>query len=81
MKVSDVSKDDCIKAAQLINMLQLGKYDVGGKDMCAGADSIRWLQSLAVEMAGAHAGTTKPAAPPPEGLAVKTYNPGKPGKK
>ena len=94
MKVSEVSKEDCIKAAQLINMLQIAKYDIGGKDMCAGADSIRWLQNLAVDMAKdfspkvsetseKKADVVEPeaAVKHPSGLNVKSYNPGKVGKK
>lgn len=68
-------------------MLQVAKYDIGGKDMCAGADSIRWLQTLATEMAKAYQPeTTKTVAletpaKPSEGFTVKSYNPGKVGKK
>jgi hypothetical protein len=76
MKVSDVSKDDCIRAAQLINMLRIAEYKIDGKDICAGADSIRWLQQLAVEMAKVYT----PAVNSSEGLSVKSYNPGKRGK-
>lgn len=89
MKLAEVSKDDCRLMAQLINMVQIGRYEVGGKDMCAGADALRWLQGLAVEAAECLKNQvvslpeTPPAAPDPpdEGLKVKTYNPGKIGKK
>jgi hypothetical protein len=79
VKVSEVSKDDCMKAAQLINMLQIAKYEIGGKDMCAGADSIRWLQELATGMAKGYQSEAQETAAPkaPEGLAVKSYSPGK----
>lgn len=83
MNLSDVSKDDCKYVAQLINMLQIATMEINGKDMCAGADSLRWLQALAVNMASAYAGGANTQAPVPaasEGLKVRAYNPGGRGK-
>jgi hypothetical protein len=85
MRVSVISKDDCKCVAQLINMLQAGDFKVSGKDMCAGADSLRWLQQFAVDLAKVYQEEQKPAVSAPEvepqGLRIKSYNPGKLGKK
>lgn len=90
MKVQDVANVDCKAVAQLINMLNVSEYTANGKDICAAADSIRWLQSFAIEMAKSYQEQLNPkptAAPdtaavaPVEGFKVKSYNPGKVGKK
>lgn len=84
MKVSGVSKDDCQKLAQLINMIHIAEYTAIGKDICAAADSIRWLQSFAKEVAVVfQAEASAPSAPPPteSGFTIKSSGQGKVGKK
>jgi hypothetical protein len=49
MKLSEVSERDLKMIGQLINSLQVARFDVTGKDACALGDSIRWLQTFAVE--------------------------------
>jgi EAL domain-containing protein (putative c-di-GMP-specific phosphodiesterase class I) len=91
MKVAEVSKDDCKMLAQLINMLQMAEFTTTGKDMCAGADSLRWLQAFAVDCAKvfqSESSAMKPSDQPPstpdEGgspLKIKAFSPGKAAKK
>lgn len=85
MIVTEVTKDDCRLAAQLINTLHVGDYAVGGKDICAAADAIRWLQDLAKKMAESYASPQPAAAPAaPVGDApftVKAMSPGRAAKK
>lgn len=73
MKFSDVTKEDMRMIAQLINMVQASKYDISGKDVCASADTIRYLQNMAVNIAksyqaaaaqGAGAVASEPSAKP-----------------
>lgn len=94
MKFSEVAKEDCLMMSQLVNMLQGGEFKVTGKDMCAGGDTIRWLQKQAVKLAEAYKAGDSPKSPPPapaeeaaapvpspdEGLKVKAFSPGKMGK-
>lgn len=47
MKFLEVSDKDMKCFAQLINMLHAGEFKLNGKDMCASADTIRWLQDVA----------------------------------
>lgn len=70
MQVSACSKDDVKLMAQVVNLLTAGEFSLGGKDLCAAADAIRWLQKLAVQcsesyQAGVH-GTPTPPPPPTE---------------
>lgn len=97
MKFAEVLDSDMKLFAQLINMLQVGEFKVSGKDVCASADTIRWLQNVARAAAECYAGskpsqvpvvkepeTVTPPPPPssgmPEGVTVKAFNPGKPGR-
>jgi hypothetical protein len=85
MKVSGVSKEELKLLAQAVNLLVAGEYNLGGKDLCAGADAIRWVQKLAVLCSEAYQAeqaegskektpdTPKPEAP----LKIKAYHPGK----
>lgn len=84
MKLAEVSKDDVKMLAQLVNMLHAGSFTVNGKDVCASADTIRWLQKLAVSASEAYAVPSSDQAasvPASDGLKVKAFNPGKLGKK
>jgi hypothetical protein len=54
MKFLEVSDSDMKLFAQVINLLQAGKYELGGKDLCASGDAIRWLQKVAVSAAEAY---------------------------
>jgi carboxypeptidase C (cathepsin A) len=97
MKCLEVTDVDCKMAAQMVNMLQSGQWDVNGKDICASADTIRWIQKLAVSIGqGYQQRVTQDTSPPeakemkeeakpsgglPEGVQIKAYNPGKPSKK
>lgn len=92
MKFAEVLDSDMRMFGQLINMLQVGEFKLNGKDMCASADTIRWLQKVATSAADCYAqskASAKPAKEPelalptpssglPEGVAVKAFNPGKP---
>lgn len=51
MKFSEVQDSDMKMLGQLINMIQTGEYSLNGKDLCASADTIRWLQTIAVDAA------------------------------
>lgn len=80
MLVSGVTKDDALKLGQLINMLHVGEFELNGKDICASADTIRWLQNLAKQTAEVYAREQNPV--PPEttvapGIKVKTMGKGK----
>lgn len=78
--------------AQVIHMLQAGEFTLSGKDVCASADTIRWLQRLAVQMSQAYQASVAPppAAPTPtdepapaglpSGVTIKQFAPGKAGK-
>ena len=90
MKFSDVTKDDMKMFAQLIHMVQASKYDISGKDVCASADTIRFLQKVAVEIAKSYQAkvTSEDHAPAPqevkappsgplgEGVTIKAFHPG-----
>lgn len=68
MKVSEVSAQDCQMLAKLITIIQVGEYTVSGKDICAAADSIRWMQDIGKDMAKGFAETKasdKPAGVEP----------------
>lgn len=65
MKVSEVTKDDCKMLAQIINMMQVGEFTVNGKDVCASADTIRWLQRFAVSVSETFSKEQKPTAEVP----------------
>lgn len=90
MKVSEVAVEDMKMMAQAVNMVHTATFSINGKDVCASADTIRWLQKLATDMAKTYQESktsepSVPSAPPqgglPEGVNVKGFNPGKPGKK
>lgn len=91
MQIVGATADDLRMMAQLVNLVQAGSYTFGGKDMCAAADAIRWLQKLAVTSGKAYAEAPTTQPPPeepkaqapgfPEGVTMKAFNPGKPGKK
>ena len=50
MKVTEATKDDVRLLAQLINMINAGQFGpISGADVCAAADSIRWLQTLCLK--------------------------------
>lgn len=49
MILSGVTKDDLRLLAQLVNTVQVGEYTCNGKDLCAAADAIRFLQETAVK--------------------------------
>lgn len=74
MILSDVSTEDCKMLAQLINMLHSSELTLNGKDICASADTIRWLQRLAKQAAEVY------AKPKEEELTIKAMSPGKVGK-
>lgn len=86
MKVSDVSESDCVALTDLLtNMRQCRvptEFRLG--DMSKMVDAVRWLQSVAVDMAKALAeskqrpAAPEPAAAVPEGFTIKEYNPGSP---
>ena len=88
MNFSAVSKDDLKHMAQVVNTLHAGAYTLGGKDICTAADSIRWLQQAALRMSqsfqGALYAEKTPVTPSgsglPEGVTIKAFHPGKPGK-
>lgn len=79
MKVAEVTKDDIRLMAQVVNMLHAGEFALSGKDVCAGADAIRWLQRTAVTLSEAYtASLATPPPPAPEApFTVKTYQSGK----
>lgn len=94
MKFAEVLDTDMKMLAQLINMLQAGEFKLSGKDMCASADTIRWLQRVATQAAECYSGSKTVKEPeivkpsdtlPPssglgEGVALKAFNPGKPSR-
>ncbi len=96
MKFLEVSDTDMKLFAQLINMLHVGEFKLNGKDLCAAADSIRWLQKVAQSAADCYAQSkaspvkerepevVAPSAPGkpglPEGVTMKAFNPGKPAR-
>jgi len=74
MKFASVLKSDMVMFSQLINMLQAAEFSLNGKDVCASADTIRWLQQVAVKAAEtfkADAEGPKPDAPSPVAPAVE----------
>lgn len=82
MLVSEVSAEDCKKAADLINGIRVLKLE--GTPLADAAkliDGLRWLQDTAIKMAQAYSAVAaeKPAAPaepPKEGFAIKQHVPG-----
>jgi len=98
MKFALVTKDDMKMFQQLINMVQIAELSLNGKDVCATADTIRWLQKVAVGAAECFQASLAPKPEPPvpptpvaaakpptggfeEGVTIKSFNPGKTGKK
>lgn len=92
MKITEVTENDAKLVSKALMMIQAGEWTMNGKDFCQAADAIRWLQNTAVIMAqslqDSRNVTSEPAkvdaAPKsglPEGVAVKSFSPGKPGKK
>lgn len=88
MQVSEVTKEDCKQAGQIIQALQAGEWKIGVKDAVALVDGVRWLQALAVLMAKEIAkpeivpAAPKKETPAPEqaDFTVTSYTPGKIGK-
>jgi hypothetical protein len=82
MLVSEVSAEDCKKAADLINGIRGLKLEGSTVvDAAKLVDGLRWLQDTAVKMAQAYSvgAAEKPAAsaePPKEGFAIKQHVPG-----
>lgn len=89
MKFLEVSADDMKMLGQLINMLNTGNFSMNGKDICASADTIRWLQGIGTEAAKVYRDVKSPISSPPtsvvssppigEGISIKSV--GKAGKK
>ena len=83
MNFSEVSKDDLKHMAQVVNTIHISEFTLNGKDVCAAADSFRWLQRAAMQMSQAYQlslGTEKPEPAPgamPDGVTVKAFQPGK----
>ena len=84
MKFAEVLDSDMKMFAQLIHLLQSGRYQCSGKDLCASGDTIRWFQKVATDAASCYAESKTPAvnpsALPAEGLAIKSFHPGKASK-
>lgn len=93
MKFLEVLDTDMKMLAQLINMLQVGEYRLSGKDLCASADTIRWLQNTAKSAADCYSLSKNPIAAKEdeykslpstnglgEGVNIKSFNPGKAGR-
>ena len=85
MKISEVTDLDCKAVTDLLNGIRgcrvPQEFRLG--DMAAVVDSLRWLQSFAVEMAKVRAAeANKPQVPlaeekaMQEGFAIKEYHPG-----
>ena len=85
MKISEVTDSDCKAVTDLLNGIRgcrvPQEFRLG--DMAAVVDSLRWLQSFAVEMAKVRAAeANKPQVPlaeektMQEGFTVKEYHPG-----
>jgi len=51
MQVSQVSNQDGRMCAQLINLLNRGKWELSGPDIHAHAETVRWVQHVAGLMA------------------------------
>jgi hypothetical protein len=81
MKVVEVTKDDVRMLAQVINMLHTGEFSLNGKDVCAGADAIRWLQRTAVAVSESYSAASTAPAPAPAASAPFTIKAHQPGKK
>lgn len=54
MIISGATKEDLRLLAQLVNTVQAGEYTLNGKDLCAAADAIRFLQETAVKASKAY---------------------------
>lgn len=52
MQLSNVSLEDGRKCAQLLNILKSGRWDLDGKNIEVYTDTLKWVQSLAIDMAG-----------------------------
>ena len=65
MKFLEVSDSDIKLFAQLINMLHVAEIKVNGKDVCAAADSIRWLQNVAKAAAECYSQSKTPKVEAP----------------
>ena len=73
MKFLEVSDSDVKLFAQLINMLHVAEMKVNGKDVCAAADSIRWLQNVAKAAAECYSQSKTPkveVSVPPQEIPV-----------
>lgn len=78
MRCVEVTKEDCKQIASLINLLHGGRFEMNGKEMCANADTLRWLQAFALDAAKAYqAADVAPSAEPTSELKVKHFSPGK----
>lgn len=51
MEVSKVSREDGLACANLINFLKSGRWDLTGNDIAAHHNVLKWVQSMAVQMA------------------------------
>jgi hypothetical protein len=101
MKLNEVLENDIRMLAKVLTMLQGSEYNLSGKDICAAADAIRWLQDVAKQFAETYSAPktsvqpavaeTKPATAVPSepemplpgmgDVKIKSYSPGKLGKK
>lgn len=83
MRIVECTIQDGKSCAHLINLMRAGKWNLSGDEMTLHTDAVRWLFSLANEMAKNlkdQPGTTPAAAP---GFKIKSIGtlPGKPSKK
>lgn len=85
MIISAATKDDLRLLAQVIHTLQAGQYSLNGKDVCAAADAMRFLQGVAVKASQAYTEelTAIPDTPLPGmgDVNIKAFHPGRPSKK
>lgn len=66
MNISGATKDDLRLLAQLVNTVHAGEYTCNGKDLCAAADAIRFLQEIAVKASKSYTDmVSAPEVPPP----------------
>jgi hypothetical protein len=77
MKLSEVSLDDGRQCAAIINALNIAKFDgLTGKDIETLVAAKKWLQSVAMQMAGQlkaqQAPASAPAPAPSEGFKIKS---------
>lgn len=57
MNISGATKEDLRLLAQLVNTVHAGEYTCNGKDLCAAADAIRFLQETAVKASKSYTDT------------------------